>query len=276
MRARVFVAIAIIIGLAPSLVVGATAPRAKPNVKPRANAPALPTPAEPQEPIKPGGVFHDVERGETLSGIAKQYRVTVASIVIANRLRGPRAKLAPGQRLSIPRPGQAAALRPRRGPIDEALPASLVLGVPEFDDVPSFQWPVAGPVTSTFGRRRRSWHRGLDIRADGGTPIVAAAHGVVIASGFEPRYGQRVTIEHTGGFATVYAHNERNLVEVGQTVEAGQVIALVGRTGRATGEHVHFEVRYEGRVYNPLYLLPLPPRTVTVELTTSDQQDDDE
>jgi murein DD-endopeptidase MepM/ murein hydrolase activator NlpD len=153
---------------------------------------------------------------------------------------------------------------------------SLVLGVPEFDDAPDFQWPVAGPVTSTFGRRSRSWHRGLDIRADPGTPIVAAASGVVVASGFEPRYGQRVTIEHDAGFVTVYAHNERNLVDVGQAVAGGQVIAIVGRTGRATAEHVHFEIRYDGRVYNPLYLLPLPPRPIQVELTTSDPHDDDE
>ena len=279
MRRHSVVALAAIVCLTPSFVLGATAPRGKPRSKPRPTAPATSASTAPDEKIKPtpaAAVVHEVAPGETLSSIAKQYQVTVSSLVIANRLRGPRAKLTLGQRLNIPRPGAATALRARRGPINEALPASLVLGVPEFDDPPSFQWPVAGAVTSTFGRRRQSWHRGLDIRADGGTPIVAAANGVVIASGFEPRYGQRVTIEHPGGFATVYAHNERNLVEIGQTVEAGQVIALVGRTGRATGEHLHFEVRYEGRVYNPLYVLPLPPRPVTVELTSSDQQDDDE
>jgi murein DD-endopeptidase MepM/ murein hydrolase activator NlpD len=270
--------VAAILCLLPSFVLGAT-PRAKPRAKPRSTVPATPAPAVPPEQAKPAAAapaVHEVARGETLSSIATQYRVTVASLVIANRLRGSRAKLAPGQRLTIPRAGLTPPLRGRRGPLDEALPASLVLSVPDFDDAPSFQWPVSGPVTSTFGRRRHSWHRGLDIRADGGTPIVAAAQGTVIASGFEPRYGQRVTIEHAGGFATVYAHNERNLVEIGQTVAAGQVIALVGRTGRATGEHVHFEVRYDGRVYNPLYLLPLPPRPVTVDLTILDQQDDDD
>ena len=75
---------------------------------------------------------------------------------------------------------------------------------------------------------------------------------------------------------TVYAHNERNLVEPGQEVAAGQVIAVVGRTGRATGEHVHFEIRYDGRVYNPLYLLPLPPRPIQIELAHPDQHDDDD
>jgi murein DD-endopeptidase MepM/ murein hydrolase activator NlpD len=152
---------------------------------------------------------------------------------------------------------------------------SLVLGVPDFEDAPSFQWPVIGPVTSMFGRRSRSWHRGVDIRAEGGTPILAAAAGVVIASGFEARYGQMVKIEHDSGFVTVYAHNERNLVEIGQDVAGGQLIAVVGRTGRATAEHVHFEIRYEGRVYNPLYLLPNPPRSVQIELTATEPHDDE-
>ena len=278
MTRRALVALALVFGLVPALAVAAPSTPAKP--KPRARATAPPdTRADTREESSPPAsakVLHEVARGETLAGIARKYKVTVASVVIANRLRGSRAKLTAGQRLSIPHPGTAPVLRARRGPADEPLPASLVLAVPEFDDAPSFQWPVAGPVTSTFGRRKRGWHRGLDIRADGGTPIVAAAQGLVIASGFEPRYGQRVTIEHEGGFATVYAHNERNLVEVGQTVAAGQVIAVVGRTGRATGEHLHFEIRHDGRAYNPLYLLPLPPRAITVDLTTSDEHDDDE
>jgi lipoprotein NlpD len=262
----------------------AQSPRSKTRPRPAASPakptrpPARPAPADSDKPKVTAAVIHEVGRGETLSAIANKYKVTVASIVIANRLRGPRAKLMPGQRLSIPKPGVAPPpLRVRRGgPIDEPLPVSLVLGVPEFDEAPPFQWPIAGPVTSTFGRRKRSWHRGLDIRADAGTPILASAAGVVIASGFEPRYGLRVKIEHDGGFMTVYAHNSANLVEAGQEVAAGQVIGTVGRTGRATGEHVHFEIRYDGRVYNPLYLLPLPPRPIQVDLATSDQHDDDD
>jgi lipoprotein NlpD len=277
---RAVLVLLVIASFTPSIVPAAASPaRSKPRPK---GSPTQPSPrvapAEKEKPKSVTPVVHEVNRGESLSGIAKKYKVTVASLVIANRLRGPRAKLSPGQQLRIPHPGSAPAppLRARRGPVDESLPVSLVLGVPEFDDSPDFQWPVTGPVTSTFGRRWRSWHRGLDIQADPGAPIVAAASGVVVASGFEPRYGQRVTIEHEGGFVTVYAHNERNLVDVGQAVAGGQVIAIVGRTGRATGDHVHFEIRYDGRVYNPLYLLPLPPRPIQVELATSDPHDDDE
>jgi len=85
-----------------------------------------------------------------------------------------------------------------------------------------------------------------------------------------------VRIEHDQGFVTVYAHNDENLVAVGDHVSAGDKIATVGRTGRATAEHVHFEIRYEGRVYNPLYLLPLPPRSVQVELAVTEPHDEDD
>ena len=286
MKARALVILAVLTSLLVPIGAAAqqssTRSKTKPRpaaspAKPSRTAPARPAPVEAEKAKVTTAVIHEVGRGETLSAIAKRYKVTVASIVIANRLRGPRAKLMPGLRLSIPKTAVAPpSLRVRRGPVDEPLPVSLVLGVPEFDDAPSFQWPIAGPVTSTFGRRKRSWHRGLDIRADAGTPILASAAGVVIASGFEPRYGLRVKIEHDGGFMTVYAHNSANLVEAGQEVAAGQVIGTVGRTGRATGEHVHFEIRYDGRVYNPLYLLPLPPRPIQVDLATSDQHDDDD
>jgi lipoprotein NlpD len=272
---RALIAAGILVLLMSSHVMGAPVRRGKPRSRP---AVARETPPEPPRPParSPAVVEHEVAKAETLGAIAKKYRVTVSSLVIANRLKGPRAKLAVGQRLTIPRPGAAPLLRARRGPIEEPLPVSLVLGVPDFDEAPSFLWPVAGPVTSTFGRRSHSWHRGIDIRADAGTPIIASAPGVVIASGFEPRYGLMVKIEHDGGFVTVYAHNERNVVDAGDEVAAGQTIARVGRTGRATGDHVHFEIRYDGRVYNPLYLLPLPPRSVHVEVGAPDQQDDDE
>jgi murein DD-endopeptidase MepM/ murein hydrolase activator NlpD len=130
-------------------------------------------------------------------------------------------------------------------------------------------------VSSAFGRRGRGWHRGVDIMAAEGTPIYAAAPGVVITSGREPRYGLVVKIEHEGGFVTVYAHNIANSVEVGMRVAAGQEVANVGRSGRATNPHVHFEIRHDTWVVNPLYLLPLPPRIATVELSV-DAEDEDE
>jgi murein DD-endopeptidase MepM/ murein hydrolase activator NlpD len=96
---------------------------------------------------------------------------------------------------------------------------------------------------------------GVDIRAEAGTPVVAAARGVVYASGWEGSYGWVVKIDHDDGFSTIYAHNLQNLVEVGDSVEAGAVIGLVGRSGRASGPHLHFELRRDGMAYNPLFLL---------------------
>jgi murein DD-endopeptidase MepM/ murein hydrolase activator NlpD len=276
MSGRGVVTAALLVSLLPGLAIATPASRGTSKPKPARQAVA-PVEARVQPP-RTAPVLHLVQRGETLGGLARQYGVTVASVVIANRLKGPRARLQPGQSLKIPRPGSAPPLlRARRtGPVDEPLPVSLVLAVPDFEDTaPAFRWPVAGVVSSTFGRRRHSWHRGLDIQAEPGAAIVAAAAGVVVASGFEPRYGLMVKIEHEGGFMTVYAHNERNLVEAGEQVAAGQVIATVGRTGRATAEHLHFEIRYDGRVYNPLYLLPLPPRTVQVVLTDDEQEHDE-
>jgi murein DD-endopeptidase MepM/ murein hydrolase activator NlpD len=96
----------------------------------------------------------------------------------------------------------------------------------------------------------------MDIKAEAGTPILAAAPGVVISSGQERSYGRIIRIEHESGFVTVYAHNLENLVEVGDRVSGGTIIGTVGRSGRASAPHLHFEVRYQDIVYNPLHLLP--------------------
>jgi murein DD-endopeptidase MepM/ murein hydrolase activator NlpD len=155
-----------------------------------------------------------------------------------------------------------------RTPVVARGPRGLELTVPDFvDGAPPFAWPVEGPITSTFGRRRSAWHRGIDIKAERGAVVFAAAAGTVVASDVEPRYGRVVKIEHEDGFVTVYAHNQENLVEPGMKVAAGDPVAIIGRTGRATSEHLHFEIRRNGAVYNPLYLLPLPPQVGQVEET---------
>jgi len=142
------------------------------------------------------------------------------------------------------------------------------------DALAVFQWPADGAVSSVFGRRRSGWHRGIDIRAAHGEPIQASAAGVVVVSGMEPRYGRVLKIEHEYGFTTVYAHNDENLVKVGDWVTPGQRIARVGRTGRATDYHVHFEIRRDGRVYNPLYMLPMPGRAVAHVEETGEESDE--
>jgi len=154
-------------------------------------------------------------------------------------------------------------------------PRTLVMAVPDFSELPPmFAWPVDGQLSSKFGRRRMGWHQGIDIMADLGTPVWAAASGTVVLSGYETRYGRLLKIEHANGFTTIYAHNDENLVEVGDRVVIGQPIASVGRTGRATAHHVHFEIRQAGLAYNPLYMLPLPPRATLIEETEEEDHED--
>ena len=109
----------------------------------------------------------------------------------------------------------------------------------------SFGWRV-DPITG-----ERALHEGVDFAADIGTPIVAAAAGVVIAAGVHPDYGNFVDVDHGQDLVTRYAHASRLLVQAGALVKRGQKIALVGSTGRSTGPHLHFEVRYKGGAVNP-------------------------
>ena len=120
-----------------------------------------------------------------------------------------------------------------------------------------FIWPVEGEVLSFFGERSGRVHQGVDISAKKGTKIYAAMAGKVIYSDNElGRYGNMIIIEHKNGYSTVYAHNAKNLVKKGKRVTRGQVIALVGQTGNATGTHLHFEIRKGKETVNPLLYLP--------------------
>ena len=241
----------------------AKAPGTKTNVSPKTKAASKTT-------AKAAVCTHSVRSGESISRIAARYRVTRAGLIEANQLVNPHA-LRSGQRLTVPgcqppvaqtTAGETPGIEPdadgilikRVGP--RRILTSLVLGTPDFREerIP-LVWPVEGPVISTFGQRSRGWHAGIDITADMGSPVFAAASGTVVYSGWIRAYGQVVKIQHNNGFITLYAHNQKNMVEVGEDVEAGQVIATVGRSGHATGPHVHFEVRRDGKAYNPLHLL---------------------
>lgn len=133
--------------------------------------------------------------------------------------------------------------------------------------VPSMA-PVDGPVGSGFGFRhdpftgRAALHTGLDFPADVGTPIHAAAGGVVLSAEPDAAYGLAVQLDHGNGLVTRYAHASRVLVKVGDLVKRGQPIALVGSTGRSTGPHLHFEVLLDGSPQNPARFLARSPEPV--------------
>ena len=121
--------------------------------------------------------------------------------------------------------------------------------------------PVEGPVGSGFGFRvdpftgRGALHMGLDFPADVGTPIMAAAGGMVVNSEVHPAYGQMVEVDHGNGLVTRYAHASKVVVKQGDLVKRGQVVAQVGNTGRSTGPHLHFEVLVDGVPQNPARFL---------------------
>ncbi len=118
-----------------------------------------------------------------------------------------------------------------------------------------FAYPVYGKYSSPYGTRNGTIHEGIDIAAPANSPIYAAFDGTVRLAKNYGDYGNTIVIRHTNGTETVYAHNAKNLVAVGDEVEAGDEIALVGKSGNATGNHLHFEVRVNAKTIDPELLL---------------------
>lgn len=123
-------------------------------------------------------------------------------------------------------------------------------------------WPVAGPISSYYGYRTSpggigsTFHEGVDIAGDYGTPISATAAGTVTQAGWVGGYGYLVEVKHVDGIVTRYGHNSAVLVYEGQHVDQGRMIALMGSTGNSTGPHCHYEVRIHGEAVDPMYFLP--------------------
>ena len=198
------------------------------------------------------GVTHVVERHQTLYRICKTYGVDMKEVVSFNDIADPRKILA-GQRIFIPGVKQVLKVGIYiddvvTEPFDkekEKPPATLDL-----------IWPIEGPCVEFFEDNERRRHQGIDITSPPGTPIKASGVGVVLYSGNAIRgYGNVIILRHSEEFATVYAHNQVNLVEEGMRVEKGEVIGKVGQTGRASGPHLHFEIRKNNKAVNPLHFL---------------------
>jgi murein DD-endopeptidase MepM/ murein hydrolase activator NlpD len=212
------------------------------------------------------GVFHEIRPGETLYRIARAYGVSVDDLRQENGTSDA-AQLAVGSLLFVPRaertveiagtpPAQAKleARPPRRAQPSQIPRAGSGTLDPAARGEP-LAWPLRGVLVSSFGMRDREQHEGIDLAAPEGTPVLAACAGKVLFVGEQRGYGKIVLLGHDGGLVTIYAHNAENVVEVGQQVSRGQRIARVGRSGNATGPHLHFEVRVGTRPRDPLGFL---------------------
>ena len=200
------------------------------------------------------GVHHVVRPGENLYRIGRAYNVPVSTLARVNGIKDV-AQIRVGQRIFVPGARQVLPVEIIT-PADP--PAALKRNpgnVPELS-ADGFLWPVSGVINSRFGARGVSFHDGIDIAAPEGTPILAMESGVVAYSDRLRGYGNIVIIRHTGALMSVYAHNQINLVREGEQVERGTVIAKVGRTGRVTGPHLHFEIRQNNTAQDPLRYLP--------------------
>jgi murein DD-endopeptidase MepM/ murein hydrolase activator NlpD len=206
----------------------------------------------------PGGrdIVHVVRPGENLYRISLHYGVSVDRVIRSNRIADVHA-LEVGTQLRIPdarREAPQSALAP---PVVASAPRGAGRGHALRDTGLAFTWPVRGRVSSSFGSRGRDRHEGIDIPARAGTTILAAEAGRVIHSGGKlGDYGNVVIVKHAGRYATIYAHNRRNLVRRGEFVEKGQEIAQVGDTGNASSPHLHFEIRRDRLAHDPLLYLP--------------------
>lgn len=209
-------------------------------------------------PVGPG--FYRVERGDTLSKIARSNRQSVQSIVRWNNLTNPDS-IEVGQVLRVAPPagaastsgavrssgGGSASATPRTAPADSApssaAPASSI----------SLVWPADGTVIRRFDG---SNSKGIDIAAAVGTPVIAAAPGTVVYAGNGLRgYGNLLILKHNAEYLTAYAHNRVLLVKEGQTVTRGEKIAEMGDTD-TDRVMLHFELRYQGRSVDPSRALP--------------------
>lgn len=188
------------------------------------------------------GAVYQVESGDTIHEIADAYAMPVDEILKHNQIADLTA-LQVGQTLLLP----GAKLQP------SVRNAVASRGVSRS----AWTWPISGGyISSEFGPRWGSHHNGLDIAVSIGTPAGAARAGEVIFAGWDGNYGLCVVIDHGDGIQTRYAHASAITVDVGDWVNAGEMIIRVGDTGFSTGPHLHFEVIVNGTAQNPRNYLP--------------------
>ena len=201
-------------------------------------------------PTNPPGHWYVVATGETLDLIARRAGVPPEDILELNGFESA-ALVKPGTLLFV-----------MTGATEEATPDTTAGAAIAADlgPAPALRWPLTTIhilIGSPFGARWGKPHEGIDLPAPVGTPVFAAADGRVVYAGAGIRgYGNLIVLKHAGDLLTAYAHNSVLLVSQGQSVRAGDRIALVGQSGHATGPHLHFEVRRGQIPRDPMSYLP--------------------
>lgn len=223
-----------------AVVVAAVEPEATPAPPPQVSE------ARPAEPAASEAVYV-VQKGDVLGAIARQHGLSVSELAAANALSSP-YPLKPGQELQVPEASSTPAVEVAVAAPEPAVAPSIA---PD-----EFLWPVDGRVIARFGDDKDGESRsGIAIEARKGAPVKAAQRGVVVYAGDAIRgYGRMILLRHDDGYVTAYGHNSALLVNVGATVDQGQVIARVGDTGGVPSPQLHFEVR-KGKQ-------PIDPETV--------------
>ncbi len=194
------------------------------------------------------GVYHKVGKGDTITSLAKKYKVPASTLVSYtwNQLTDVNQPLTIGRMVIVPG-GEKPYVAKSVAAYTVKAPAGARKGTG------ALAWPTAGKLTQKYWGR----HPGIDIAAHKGNAVQAADSGFVVAAGWSSvGYGYHIVIDHGNGIQTLYAHLSRYAVNAGDTVSRGQVIGYVGSTGNSTGPHLHFEVRVRGAHRNPLGMLP--------------------
>ena len=253
----------------------------------RANHLASPFPLRPKQKLAiPAGRYHRVGRGESGIAIARAYGVDWSEVASLNHLAEP-FMLREGERLLLPSARQVAgmtmeqraaafrldiddlvtgaepALGARAKPAipgmasTKTVPATVPVAEPNVAFAGRFSWPLVGRILRPYGRLASGARNdGINIAAARGTPILAAADGVVAYAGQLAAFGNLVLVRHGGGWLTAYGHADSLLVKRGQAVSRGQAIARAGTTGSASQPQLHFEIREGRKPVNPVDWLP--------------------
>jgi len=200
---------------------------------------------EKHETKIPKGEYYEVKKGDTLWRVSKLYDARVEDIVKANKLPDP-TKITVGQKLFIPKIYD-------NDPLENS--GTINIKTRQASD---FIWPVLGRVISQFGAKKGLVaNKGIDIEASEGSDVMAADKGLVNFIDENMKgFGKTIIIDHQNGYSSIYAHNSAIMVKTGEEVSKSQAIAKVGKTGRASGPFLHFEIRKGAEPQNPLSYLP--------------------